>query len=139
MRRQALLLPLALLVAGCAGGKSGGTERTYPFAETVRCFRAADLLVHDLKTSPTPPEIPHSVQIVDRAKGKTLYLLLFIKSVALAKEHEAHAPSRTPLPGVKSSTERRGNVIVLRFTGGPLGSPSKSVGRKLLDRCLPED
>jgi hypothetical protein len=136
MRRQALLLPLALLVASC-GGTSNGAERTYPFAETVTCFRAADLLVHDLKTSPTPPEIPHSVQIVDRAKGQTLYLLLFIKSVALAKEHEARPSSRTPLPGVKSSTERRGNVIVLRFIGGPLGSPSKSVGRKLLDRCLP--
>jgi hypothetical protein len=137
MRRQALLLSLTL-VAGCGGGESRGTDQTYAFGETTDCFRAAGFQVHDTDASPTPPEVPHTVQIIDRAAGRTLYFLLFVKSVALAKQHEADPPPPSSLSGVKSSTERRGNVIIVTFLGGPLGSPSKSVGRQLLARCLPQ-
>lgn len=148
MRRQALLLPLMLLVAGCSGGASSQTEQMYSFAAAAHCFRAAGFQVADTEMSPKQPEVAHDVQVYGTTgpqSDRTVFLTFF-KSVALAKEHEAHAPPLEfpPLefpPGTqlpKLSDEQRGNVIVFWFTGGPPGSPFKSIGRPLLARCLPE-
>ena len=135
MRMAALLVPLALLASSC----SGDSERTYAFDEAARCFRSSGFDV--IKGGETTPPTPDAEDFTVWDGNRIVYSLVFLKTVALAKERTGNMGLPPPPPGLGLPTardERRGNVIVITL-GGEGVPPAEQRDRRRLDRCLPTD
>jgi hypothetical protein len=103
----------------------------HAFGKAVGCLRGAGYQVIEVDR-PTPEA--RDVVVFDRRR--TVYALVFLKSVALAKERSGPTIEMPPaFP--KGESDRRGNVIVLSYHGGGMGPP-KADDRRALDRCLPD-
>src|ERR1051325_3341675 len=140
MRRRALIIWLVLVVSGCSNGASSGSEKTYPFRDVVKCFRQGGLHIYgEDEFRPASAEAPHDLQV--GVLGDQGFVLIFFKTVGLAKERDSlpPLPSASP-PGInaKLETERRRNVLV-SFPVGDGFPPLTPKTRRIVTHCLPKD